>query len=327
MTRQHVARPLLQLTIAVAVSGCAQGSPVTPTQSQFGTPQRVAAPEAHFYGNDAMYSTRPADNEAVVYTRNQSGFALTRYETLTCGFSAPMGTVTTADGRWYIANSGDSNVLVYRTTRNGPEGPQATLSDDKEVPVNVAAAPSRQIVAVSNGSTVANGAGSLSVYLNGRNEPSRTLTYGSDPIQGEGIAIDSNGNCYWSFNDPKTLTGSIVRFAGCNGGGTLFKSRILTAGGLAFDPSGNLYYVDQLAGIYKCSGPSSCTIFTPIGGSGGLVVPTNINFDNNSPANLWVADAGGYIEAINVAGSIVYALKAVDGVTDPPIGIAPVPGS
>ena len=256
-----------------------------------------------------MYSTQPSDNEAVVYKRNNKGFTLTRLETLTSGFSAPMGTVTTAEGRWYIANSGDSNILVYRTTRTGPEGPEDTLSDDGEVPVNVAVAPSRRIVAVSNGSTTGRGAGSLSVYLNGRKEPSRTLTYGSDPIQGEGIAIDSNGNCYWSFNDPKTLTGSIVKFAGCNGSGVLFKSRISKAGGMAFDQSGNLYYVDQLAGIYKCSGPWSCEIFTPVAGPGGLVIPTNINFDNHSPQNLWVADAGGYIDAVNSSGLIVYILK------------------
>ena len=52
-----------------------------------------------------------------------------------------MGMVTTADGWWYIANSGDSNVLVYRTTRKGPKGPKATLRDDGEVPVNVAVTP------------------------------------------------------------------------------------------------------------------------------------------------------------------------------------------
>ncbi len=236
-----------------------------------------------------------------------------------------MGTVTTPGDLWYVANSGDSNVLVYRTTRKGPDGLEATLSDQREVPVNVAVTPTRQIVAVSNRSTTGSGAGSLSVYLNGQDEPSRTLTYGSDPIEGEGVAIDSSGNCYWSFNDPKTLTGSIVKFAGCNGSGTLFNPAILKAGGMAFDKSGNLYYVDQLAGIYKCKGSSSCEIFTPIGG--GLVIPTNINFDNNSPQNLWVADADGYIDAVNLSGLIVYTVEVLGGASHSPIGIAPAPGS
>ena len=123
------------------------------------------------------------------------------------------------------------------------------------------------------------------------------------------------------------MTGSIVEFAGCNGTGSLLKSGILKAGGLAFDQSGNLYYVDQLTGIYKCTGPSSsCAIFTPLG-VGGLVIPTNINFDNSNPANLWVADAGGYIDAVNVSGLIVYLLQTIGGIFDPPIGVAPVPGN
>lgn len=314
-----LARRLVPLAIAVAASGCAQGPPVAPTASHF------AAPADHSYGNDWMYSSQPSNNEVVVYKHKRNG-TLTSYETLTSGFSTPLGMVTTADGRWYIANSGASNILVYRTTRKGPKGPEATLRDDGEVPVNVDASANARLVAVSNGSTTGRGAGSVSVYLNQRRKPSRTLTYGSDPIQGEGIAIDSNGNCYWSFNDPKRLTGSIVEFAGCDGSGTLFKSGILLAGGLAFDRSGNLYYVDQLLGIFKCKGPSSCSIFTPVV-LGGLILPANINFDNAKAQNLWVADAAGYIDAVNLQGLIEYILDILGGLTDPPIGIAPAPGS
>ena len=320
-----VARRFVHLAIAVAVSGCGQASPVTPAPSYFGAQQALVSPATHFYGNDWVYSSQPKDNELVIYKRKSRGFTLTRFETLTSGLSSAMGMVTTPDGSWYVANSGASNVLVFRSTHKGPKGPEATLGDTGEVPVNVDAALDRQIVAVSNGSTTTSGAGSVSVYLNGQRKPSRILTYGSDPLQGEGIAIDSNGNCYWSFNDPKTLSGSIVEFAGCNGSGVLFKSGIMKAGGLAFDRSGNLYYVDQLLGIFKCQGPSSCRIFTPIG-KGGLVIPTNINFDKRHPQNLWVADAAGYIDAVNVQGIIGYILEVLGGVTDPPIGIAPAPG-
>ncbi|MBV8373232.1 MAG: hypothetical protein JOY69_08210 [Candidatus Eremiobacteraeota bacterium] len=318
-----MARLLMHLTIVGAASGCAQDSSISLARSQFAAQQTLAGPDTqHFYG---MGASQPSNNEVTVYKRN--GFTLTRYETLTSGFSAPMGMMTTANGWWYIANSGDSNVLVYHTTRTGPIGPKATLNDDGQVPVNVAVTSDRQIVAVSNGSGRGGSAGSLSIYLHERHKASRRLTYGSDPIQGAGVAIDASGNCYWSFNDPNTLTGSIVEFANCSGNGSLFKSGILKAGGIAFDPSGNLYYVDQLTGIYKCSGPSSCSIFTPILGSGGLVIPMNINFDNNTPPNLWVADAGGYIDAVNVSGLIVYTLNVIGGILDPPNGVAPVPGS
>lgn len=318
------ARRLVHLAVALVASGCAQGLPTEP-QSYVGTSLTLSQPDTHFYGNDFMYSSQPSSNEVVVYKRKKKSDKLTQYETLSSGFSKPMGMVTTPNGYWYVANSGDTDVLVYRTTRKGPQGPKKTLRDDGEVPVNVDTTPNQRLVAVSNGSTTGNGPGSVSVYLNRGNHPSRNLTYGRDPVQGEGVAIDSAGNCYWAFNDPDTLTGSIVEFAGCNGASMLIVSGILRAGGLAFDTSGNLYYVDQLLGIYKCEGTSACSLFSPIG-LDGLIIPININFDNRKPQNLWVADAGGYIEMVNLQGIIVYILQILGGVTDPPIGIAPAPG-
>jgi hypothetical protein len=319
-----VARRFLQLAIALAASGCAQNFPTT-RQPYFAESPTFARPAAHFYGNDFMYSSQPASNEVVVYKRNRKTYKLTPYETLTSGFSKPMGMVSTPDGHWYVANSGASDVLVYVTTREGPRGPKATLHDAGEVPVNVDAAPNRELVVVSNAGRTGGGAGSVSVYLNRGHQPSRNLTYGKDPLQGEGVAIDPSGNCYWSFNDPNKLIGEIVEFAGCSGSGTLFKSGILKAGGLAFDHSGNLYYVDQLLGVFQCK-ESSCTLFAPII-LGGLISPININFDNSNPQNLWVADAAGYIDAVNLQGLIAYILQIIGGVTDPPIGVAPAPGS
>jgi DNA-binding beta-propeller fold protein YncE len=322
------ARPFMRgLAFVVVLSGCADGSPSAPAPSSFATPSQLAGPAAHLYGNDFMYSSQPSGNQVAVYKRKDNGTTLKSYETLTYGVSTPMGMVATPAGRLYVANSGDSNVLVYRTKRTGPQGPEATLHDDGEVPVNVDVTSNGRVVAVSNGSTTGDGAGSVSVYLNRQDEPSRTLTYGSDPIEGAGIAIDSNGNCYWSFNDPTTLTGSIVEFARCKGRATPIVSGILKAGGLAFDENQNLYYVDQLAGIYQCNGLSGCTLMTAIGCSGCLVRPANINFDNSNPQNLWVADAAGYIDAVSLTGTIEYTLDVVGGPTDPPFGIAPAPGS
>jgi len=220
------ARAFVRLTIAVAVSGCAQGPTAPAVPSYSAAQQTPARPDAHLYGNDWLYASQPNDNEVVVYRRNSNNLTLSYVETLTSGLSAPMGMVATRDGTWYVANSGSSNVLVYSTTRHGPQGPIATLSDAGEVPVNVAATPNHRLIAVSNGSTSGSGAGSVSVYLNGSSTPSRTLSYGHDPIHGAGITIDANRNCYWSFDDPLTLTASIVKFPGCKGSGSLFKSGI-----------------------------------------------------------------------------------------------------
>jgi hypothetical protein len=308
----------MPLAIAIAASGCAQGPPVAARAPYF------AAPAAHFYGNDWMYSSQPSANEVVVYKRKRNG-TLTTYKTLTSGFSAPLGMVTTPDGRWYIANSGASNVLVYRTTRRGPKGPVATLSDDGEVPVNVYATPNRQLVAVSNGSTTGGHAGSVSVYLNRQNKPSRILTFGNDRLQGAGIAIDSNGNCYWSFNDPYKLSGSIVEYDKCTGAGVRYASGILDIGGVAVDNSGNVYFVDQLLGIWKCTAPNACGLFLQAG-LGGLLLPRNINFDNSQPQDMWVSDAAGFIDAVNLQGILFFTLETLGGGLYPPFGIAPSPG-
>ncbi|HEX3670875.1 MAG TPA: hypothetical protein VHT92_04130 [Candidatus Cybelea sp.] len=322
------ARPFLcWLAFGIVASACSGGSVGAPATASIASAPAHALPAAHLYGNDFMYSSQPSGNEVDVYKRKRRSPTLTQYETLTSGLSAPMGMVATPAGILYVANSGDSNVLVYRTARRGPQGPVATLDDVGEFPVNVAATPKGRVVAVSNAGTTGGGAGSVSVYLNHQSEPSRNLRFGSDTLQGEGIAIDSSGNCYWSFNDPATRTGSIVEYSRCKGTATPLVSGLLKAGGLAFDRNQNLYYVDQVAGIYKCSGIASCALVTQVGCPGCLVAPANVNFDNSDPQNLWVSDAAGYIDAVSLTGTIEYQLSVLGGPTNPPIGIAPAPGS
>jgi hypothetical protein len=262
-----------------------------------------------------MYTAQLYGNDAEIYKRN--GNILNPFETLT-GLSAPSGTVSTVNGWWYIANGGASNVVIYKTTNNGPTGPVGKpLADSGEFPVNVAVTPSRRLVAVSNGATNGSGAGNVTVYLDRQTEPSRSLTYGSDQLQGEGVAIDHQGNCYWSFNDPRTSSGSIVEFAGCNGSGTLVLSGIANAGGIVFDQSDNLYYVDQTSGVYKCKKTSQCKLFVPIDGQ-----PTNLNFDLKQKS-LWVADATGFIYQVDPKSG-GYSKTPAYGAA--PYGIAPSPG-
>ena len=260
---------------------------------------------AQLYGNDAK-----------VYRRH--GVQLSFVKSLNAGIDAPQGTVATSDAWWYVANSGHSNVLVYRSTNHGPKGPFATLDDYGQIPGNVDATTNRHLVAVSNIATLGGGAGSVSVYLNRRAVASRNLTYRSGALQGIGVAISKHGDCYWSFNDSTSGGGSIVRFAGCRGKGKLVIGGIAFAGGLTFDRHDNLYYVDQMSGIYKCAGTKACALFAHKFGD-----PVNINFDS-SERHLWVADATGYIDAVDQRGKIVYR-KAADG-GEAPYGVAPVPG-
>jgi hypothetical protein len=334
MTATNMGRYVIGVLASVALlGGCSAGSPggipQGLAQRMLADPHAIAADE----GNDGvpvsttglwMYTAQFYEHDLGVYHRR--GLSLRFDKPLTKGVSGPLGTVTTPDGWWYVANSGHSNVLVYRTTRHGPVGPSDSLDDYGQVPVNVDATPSRRLVAVSNGSTTSGGAGSVSIYLNRKAESSRTLTFGTHSLQGEGVAIDHRGNCYWSFNDGQK-GGSIVKFVNCHGSGSVVVSSISTAGGIAFDPRDNLYFVDQTLGIYRCKKQvSQCGLLVPVGPH-ELGLPTNINFDHKSKY-LWVADATGYIDAVDPQdGSIKYHTRAVGGSTDPPFGIAPAPGS
>jgi hypothetical protein len=292
-------------------------------------------PGANHYGNDSFIITAQLyGNDASVYQRK--GFTLTYKTAIMYGISAPQGTATTPNDYWYLSNGGHNNVLVYKIKKGSiPQYPINTLDDHGALPVNVAATASRNLVAVSNGTTNGSGAGSVSVYLNRQTEPTRTLTYGSDQLQGEGVAIDHQGNCFWSFQDPNTNSGSVVEFAGCNGGGSVVVSGLTKAGGIAFDQSGDLYYVDQAYGVYQCAKTANCILFAS-NTSYGFGLPNNLNFDQKDKS-LWLADASGYFWAIQLnggghckgnnkgkgSGLCVYQYTSVDG---NPYGIAPSPG-
>jgi hypothetical protein len=266
-----------------------------------------------------IYTAQLYGNDGKVYRRKKR--SITYLETLTQGFSAPQGTVATSNGWWYVANAGDSNVLIYRSTNKGPIGPVEALDDRGQFPGNVGVTQNRRLVAVSNIATTGGGAGSVSVYLDRKTVASRVLTYGSDQLMGIGVAVDVHGNCYWSFNDSNTGAGSIVEFVQCSGAGQVVVPTIAYAGGLTFDQHGNLYYVDQTSGIYKCSQTSNCTRFPAKFG-----VPLNVNFDHRQK-HLWVTDLTGYIDAVNpTTGQIESSTPAEGGSSDPPFGIAPEPG-
>jgi hypothetical protein len=277
-------------------------------------------------GTSMMYTAQLYGHDLKVYYNGGSGLL---YEcSLTQGVKDPNGSMTTPNGWWYVANGSGENVLVYRAKKGLPSGPVSSLSDYNEYATNVATNPSRQVVAVSNYDTVpAGGGGSVAIYLHRQSTSTRTLSYArSGANYGAGVAISRNGDCYWAINGSSANTGTVVKFAGCNGSPTVVASGIPKVGGLALDQAGQLYYVNSLtssgvlAGIYKCS-HSSCGVFS----TNSLVAPTNMNFDYRGK-HLWVADPGaGYIDEISSKdGSLDY--QYATGTSDPPFGIAPEPG-
>ncbi len=310
-----IARRVLGVLSIALLSGCGGGSFAAAQPSNAGSTsvpslalpsvQRVLAVaarpgspprQAPVKANSWMYTAQLYGNDSSVYERN--GNSLSWFEDLYTGLSSPQGTMTTPNGWWYVANGGHSNVVYYKTTKAGPNGPVGSLDDYGQVPVNVSLTPDRRLVAVSNGQTTSGGAGSVSIYLNRGAEPSRTLTYGSDQLLGEGVALDRQGNCYWSFNDSTTSSAAIVEFAGCVEPGTPVVSTIAYAGGIVFDQRGNLYYLDQESGLYYCKkGVTQCSLF-----ASGFGDPVNLNFDHKQKG-LWVADADGYIWRVDPKSS------------------------
>ena len=339
------------VALLAVVSGCGSGSSGVPSAANLSAPVSFAGaqPDNNGHGKGGGSQCKGKLTNAggggskgggsVIYTANLYGHDLNVYSTGTSnglnfkcfenqGVVDPEGTVTTVNGWWYVTNGAGMNVLVYRTKHGLPQGPLSSLSDYNEIPVNVDVNPSRNLVAVSNYTPTSSGNGSMSVYLHRQSVPTRTLTYGAG--YGSGVAIDHKGNCYWALDSGAnyTGTGKIVEFAKCSGSGTVVISESFPIGGLAFDQSGDLYFIDSNAGsqgggVYMCTKTSSCIPLSP-GSQYSYVQPLNMNFDYHGK-HLWVADIAGYVDEVEPSGTIEHQYAV--GSSNPPFGIAPEPGS
>lgn len=332
------------LTSLVLLSGCSSGSssglPNAPVVENQGVLALLRTPKTSTGG--VIYTTQMYGHDLNVYkpVEGSQGISLKYIKTVSgMGLSSPSGSVSTTNGYSYIANGTAADVLVFKTKHDSPVGPKQTLEDYSQYPVNVGVTPDRNLVAVSNQGNLASISGNVSVYLKRSDTPAYVLTYtglGSDVLEGEGVAIDHQGNCYWGFNDLSntSIRGAVVEFAGCSGGGSLLFDEVPNIGGLAFDQSGDLFYVDQSSGVHLCTfkGKSQgCTLFTGIYNRD----PLNLNFDYHDK-NLWLVDTAGYVYAICTqqkggkkncsAGSIEYTLQTLGGASNEPFGIAPEPG-
>jgi sugar lactone lactonase YvrE len=330
--------PIGALALVALLGGCSNGSANLPaTSGSMARAELSPALHRNKSGGGIVYTTQMYGNDVSVYQRQgQSGLNLGFLKNVS-GLSEPQGAMTTQNGWLYVADEGGNNVLIYRAKKAKLKGPTSSLTDYNELPVNVALTPDRNLVAVSNKSTTSGETGSVSVYVNRQVTPNRILTYGAASVEGMGVAVDHQGNCYWSFNAPSG--GSIVEFTGCNEPGTLLVSGLQLAGGLAFDQSGNLYYIDtEKKTIYRCQKTSKCSPYV-VGGTSGtqpdIEEPLNMNFDHHSK-DLWVADLDGYICGVPVTpgkghGNAkkqpppITCTLSVGGSSSPPFGVAPEP--
>jgi hypothetical protein len=286
----------------------------------------VARQHQHVSGQVAAYHNERARAGATtyIYTCNYYGSDCQVYNgttyalitKLTSGLSNPQGTSVNwipPKRTWSIANTGLSNVLQY-----SPGGTTLlnTITDSGEYPVDVTAGFKTNTTIISNIYTTSFTAGSVNVCV------ASSCTKLTDPnaFEGIGIALDGSGNCYWSFNDNSGI-GQVDEFTGCAGTPTNLGITEGFAGGMAFDAAGNLWYSDQLAGVYKCSGTSNC-VLTATGFTDGLM----INFKHKF-TGLLVADAGaGNVDNVDPSTGTVTTLFS-EGTSDPPFGVAGSPAT
>ena len=271
---------LLSLALGAAGSFATSAAvAATANATGLGAPHAsVRIPQVDKAGSKSfVYACAPTPNTCNVY---ETTGVLVRTLTISNGLSEPAGTMATPMGLWYIANAGASNILVYS---KGGATLIDTLSDPGEIPGDVAIF--KKTVAASNEYSTGSAAGSVSVYKKGATSPSYMLT-ASGAVQGIGVAFDAKGNCFWSYNTSASSAGRIVEFAGCKAHASPIDIGVsLTqAGGMAFDSADNLWFTDPGAGLYQCTGISSCTLV-----ASGFGFPLGINF-NKASTTLYLAD-------------------------------------
>jgi hypothetical protein len=309
---------------AVAIVGCSMRS-VAPAPNVPPSSMESAFVQPDSFGN-WLYACGAQLNGCDVY--KVAGTKLTYFETLTTGFSIPEGAVATVNGFWYQTNQQGHDVVIYKSNTTGPTKGAKTLLDPNERPVDVDADPTLGIVAVSNLQTTSGSpSGNVAIYKSGATTASSFLHYTvpSGNTFGLGIAIDKNGNCFWSVSDVAKFKMYIVEFKSCAGKGTV----IVTggaAGGVAFDGSNNLYYVDQFnATVNKCTGTKSCKVLNST-----VISPQAIQFDSGWK-HLWVTDSGNTsIDALNPTTGVIESTNPFHGGASKPddwLALAPGAGN
>lgn len=268
-----------------------------------------------------LYTCSGKSSTCPVYS--MSGTKL-KYVKSVAKLSEPVGSFAAAGGRWYVAQLSASKIAVFKSSTAGPTGPFETLADPGQYPFDVAVNPIHDIVAVSNEETTKAGQGSVSVFLKGAKSPTSTLTYrvkGSFFI-GVGIATDTAGDCFWGVDDAELGGSSVIEFANCTGTGTVVLSGITQIGGLAMDKVGDLYYVDEAAGVYKCSLLANCALIAD-----GFIEPTMIRFDAGW-TDLWLTDvSAAKIYALDPStGARLSTTPERGGTADEAEGLAIAPG-
>jgi hypothetical protein len=243
------------------------------------------------------------------------------------GFSEPQGLTVDADGNLYVANTGDSNILIYAPPYSGTP---TTLDDSGQFPVDVAVINNGEFVAVTNIISTSDGPGSVTLYKNGKQ--GATIS-NSDWARIYFEGFDASGNLYFDGEGTSgaVLVGEIAKLT--SGGSTITtlttNNSIEFPGGVQVTNGGKIAIDDQEGfAVYTYDAPKSGSLGSPIKttdltGSGD---PVSFAFNGDNRV-LWTADASD--EAANEfrypAGGDTKKVISVSG--GEPIGVALFPAS
>jgi hypothetical protein len=206
------------------------------------------------------------------------------------GLLNPQGLAIDSKNNLYIANTGDSDVLIYAPPYTKVT---QTLSDAGQYPVGISVLNDGQFIAVSNIFTTNLGPGSITFYNNGI----ATNITGSTISKAYFCGFDAKGNLYFDGFDtagnvllaviPKLTTGgTTVRTLTSN-------QAILFPGDVVVTARGKIAIGDQTGlAVYTFNPPVSGSLGTPIlttplTGSGD---PVTFAF-TSTDSSLWTADA------------------------------------
>lgn len=262
MRTSNYVRALSTATALLVIAGCSAGggSAVGPVGNSTLASNRTAIrvpswslsqPRGQSSETAHAFMSRDVAVNPVIYASSFAGSFIKIYKqhgtnqapigTITAGLLNPQGLAVTPNGDLWVANTGDSNILIYR---RGALTAYKTLRDPGQFPVNVVVDEAGTAY-VTNIITTAGGPGSVSVYKQGHTSPTSTLAI---PHNSKVLfdTVDEGGTLYVNFVDSGN-NGHTVKFVGGHGTPIDLHLTIGFPGGMVLDSTGDLVYADQSA--------------------------------------------------------------------------------
>jgi hypothetical protein len=234
----------------------------------------------------------------------------------------PEGLTTDQHGRIWVANTGASNIEVFR---RGAITPSLVLDDPGEYPVDIATYSDGSVYAANIIST-SGGPGNVVYYAKGARQPSGTL---NDPnwVPGTrllGIALSTHKDVFVSFLSLNDGSSHVDYFPA---GSTIpVKTGIVTAQaiGILIDNSGDVVVADAVApavDVFSGSGSS-----WKLNRQFGMIGQPNF-LALGDARDIFVTDpaAGVVHQYVYATGVEINTIRSGWGASDPPFGVAASP--